>query len=106
MFTRVVEGKCKPGKTTEFCNTIVEKVMPILKKQQGFQDEIVLVSTTDPSQVLMISFWNKREDAERYHREQFAKIAHMVRHLGDGDPVVKNYDVNTSTVHHIIQKAA
>ena len=106
MFTRVVEGKCKPGKTNEFCSTVTKKVLPILQKQQGFQDEIVLVASTDPSQVLMLSFWNTREDAERYHREQFTKIAEMVRPLGDGDPVVKAYDVNTSTVHHITQKAA
>jgi hypothetical protein len=49
----------------------------------------------------MLSCWNKREDAERYHKEQFAKIAEIVRPFGDGEPVVTTYDVNTSTVHHI-----
>lgn len=101
MFTRVVEGKCKTGKTNEFCNTVNEKVLPILRRQQGFQDEIVLVSNKDPNRVLMLSFWNKREDAERYHNEHFTKITEMLRPIGDGDPVVTTYDVNTSTVHHI-----
>ena len=72
MFTRVVELRAKQGKTNELCSAASEKVLPILKKQQGFQDEIVLVSNTDSNRVLAQSFWNKREDAERYQREQFS----------------------------------
>ncbi len=106
MFTRVVEGRSKPGKTNDFCSTVTEKVLPILRKQEGFQDEIVLVSSTDPSRVLMLSFWKKREDAERYHNEHFGKIAEVVRHLSDGDPVVTTYDVNSSTIHHLGSRKA
>jgi quinol monooxygenase YgiN len=107
MFTRLVELRAKPGKTDELCSAASEKVLPFLKKQQGFQDEIVLVSNTDPNRVLAQSFWNKREDAERYHRERFSKIAEMLRPLCEGEPVVSTFDVNTSTVHHIkLGKAA
>jgi quinol monooxygenase YgiN len=107
MFTRVVELRAKPGKTNELCNATSEKALPILKKQQGFQDEIVLASNTDPNRVLALSFWNKREDAERYHREHFSRIAEMLRPLCEGEPVVSTFDVNTSTVHHItLGKAA
>jgi quinol monooxygenase YgiN len=102
MFTRVVELRCKAGKTNEVATLASEKVLPILKKQQGFQDEIALVSNTDPTRVLALSFWNKREDAERYHHEQFPRIAEMMRPLCEGEPVVSTYDVNTSTVHHIL----
>jgi quinol monooxygenase YgiN len=101
MFTRVVELRCKAGKTNEVASLTTEKLLPILKKQQGFQDEIALVSNTDPTRVLALSFWTRREDAERYQREQFSKIAEMLRPLCEGEPVVSTYDVNTSTVHHI-----
>ena len=107
MFTRVVELRCKAGKTNEVATLASEKFLPILRKQQGFQDEIALVSNTDPSRVLALSFWNSRDDAERYQREQFSKIAQMLRPLCEGEPVVSTYDVNTSTVHHIhLGKAA
>lgn len=107
MFTRVVEMHCKTGKSNELCSTASEKVMPILRKQQGFQDEIVLVSTEDPDHVVALSFWNKREDAERYHRDQFSQVKDMVRQFCTSDPKVMTYDVNTSTVHHInLGKAA
>lgn len=107
MFTRVVEIQCKPGKSNEVCATASEKILPVLKKMQGFQDEMVLVSTTDPDHLLTLSFWNKREDAERYHREQFAQVTQMVRDLCERDPQVQTYDLNTSTVYHInLGKAA
>ncbi len=101
MFTRVVELRAKQGKINELASTASEKVLPILKKQQGFQDEIVLVSHTDANRVLALSFWDSREDAERYHREQFTRVTEMIRNFCDGDPMVATYDVNTSTVHHI-----
>ena len=68
MFTRVVELISESGKAKELANTINEKVVPILKKQRGFVDETVLVSDTEPTRVLGLSFWNSKEDAERYHQ--------------------------------------
>ena len=107
MFTRLVELKAKSGKTNELCNTIGGKVLSILKKQQGFRDEIILVSNADPNQVRVLSFWNSREDAERYHREQFTQIAEMLKPLSEDKPVISTFDVNTSTVHNInLGKAA
>jgi hypothetical protein len=43
MFTRVVEIHTKTGKARDFNATLNEKVLPILKKQPGFVDEITLV---------------------------------------------------------------
>lgn len=40
MFTRTVEVTTKPGKAKELSNAINDKVLPILKKQSGFVDEM------------------------------------------------------------------
>src|SRR5215469_486899 len=101
MFTRVVELTSKSGKSKELANTIDEKAIPILKKQRGFVDETVLVSDAEPNRILGISFWNTKEDAEQYHREQFPKIHDSVRHLLEIEPVVRTFDVHTSTTHRI-----
>ena len=101
MFTRTVEVTTKSGKAKELSNTINKKVLPILKKQAGFVDETVLVSDTEPSRVLALSFWNSREDAERYHREQYPAIHEMVRHLLEAEPVIRTFNVDSSTTHRI-----
>jgi heme-degrading monooxygenase HmoA len=101
MFTRVVELISKSGKAKELSNTINEKVVPILKKQSGFVDETVLVSDTESTRILGLSFWNSKEDAERYHREQFPKIQEMLKPMLETEPVVRTFDVHTSTTHRI-----
>jgi len=102
MFTRVVELTSKSGKAKELANTINEKVVPILKKQRGFVDETVLVSDTEPTRVLGLSFWNNKEDAERYHQEQYPKIHEMMKHLLETEPNIRTFDVHSSTTYRIV----
>lgn len=101
MYTRVVELTTKPGKAREVSETINNKVLPILKKQAGFVDEAVLVSDTESTRVLGLSFWNKREDAERYHRDQYPEINEILKPLLEAEPVIRTFDVHTSTTHRI-----
>lgn len=106
MFTRVVEITSKSGKANELANMIHEKVVPILRKQAGFVDETVLTSDTEPDRVLGISFWNTREDAERYHREQYPKISEMLLPLAESAPVIRTFNVHSSTTHKIAASRA
>jgi len=101
MYTRVVEITSKSGKATELSNTINDKVVPILKKQAGFIDEAVLVSDAESNRILAVSFWNSKEDAERYHQEQFPKINEMLTNLLEGPPVIHTFNVDSSTIHRI-----
>jgi len=101
MFTRVVELTTKPGKNKQLSETINDKVLPILKKQEGFVDETVLVSDKDDNRVLSLSFWNTKQVAEEYHRAQYEKVHEMVRHLLEAEPLIRTFDVHTSTTHRI-----
>ena len=101
MFTRTVEVIAKSGKARDLSSTINERVLPILKKQAGFLDMTVLVSDAEPNRVLSISFWNAKEDAERYHRDQYPAIHEMIRPLLDAEPLVRNFNVDSSTTHKI-----
>jgi heme-degrading monooxygenase HmoA len=107
MFTRTVEVTPKSGKARELANIINDKVLPILKKQKGFVDETVLVSDTEDNRVLSLSFWNSNENAEKYQREQYPAIHEMIRHLLEAEPVVRTFNVDSSTTHRIaVGKAA
>jgi heme-degrading monooxygenase HmoA len=106
MFTRIVEVTAKSGKAKELSNTINEKVLPILKRQTGFVDETLLVSDPEPNRVLSLSFWNTREDAERYQKEQYPAIHEMIRHLLETEPVIRTFNVDSSTTHKIVAEKA
>ena len=97
MFTRVVELTTKPGKNKQLSETINDKVLPILKKQKGFVDETVLVSDQEDNRVLAQGFWNTQEDAEQYHRAEYQKVHEAIRHLLESDPVIRTFNVHSST---------
>ena len=101
MFTRIVELITKPGKNKQLSDTINDKVLPILKKQKGFVDETVLVSDKEDNRVLSLSFWKNKEDAEEYQRAEYQKIKEMVQHLLEGEPMIRTFDVHSSTTHRI-----
>jgi len=97
MFSRVVELKSKPGKSQELSNAINEKALPILKRQNGFVEVIVLISNAEPDRVLTLSFWRSREDAERFHREQYQNVGETLRSLLATEPSIRTFDVHASS---------
>jgi heme-degrading monooxygenase HmoA len=106
MYTRIVEITSKSGKSRELCNRIEEKVVPILKKQTGFVDETLLVSDVDSNEVLGLSFWNSKEDAERYNQEQYPKVHEMLKQLIETEPEIRTFDVQASTTRQITARKA
>ena len=105
MYTRIVEITTKPGKARELCNTVQEKVLPILKKQSGFVDELVLVSDNDADRVLGVSLWKNREDADHYRQEQYANVHNLIKPYLETEPVIRTFHVNSSTSHRIAAAA-
>jgi heme-degrading monooxygenase HmoA len=101
MFTRIVELTTKHGKNEQLTATINDKVLPILKKQRGFVDEMVLVSDKEQNGVVALSFWNTRQDAEQYQRTEYPKVQEAIRPLLDAEPTIRTFEVHTSTTHKI-----
>jgi heme-degrading monooxygenase HmoA len=69
--------------------------------QAYFPSVMVLVSDRDDNRVFGISFWDTREDAEQYHRTDYPKAQETVRPLLDAEPVIRTFDVHSSTTHKI-----
>jgi len=65
-------------------------------------DETVLASDTEENRVLALSFWNAKEDAKRYHQEQYPQINEMLAHLLETSPIIRTFDVHTSTTHRVV----
>lgn len=102
MFTRVVAVRTKEGKARQLAKTIEEKILPILEDQTGFVDEVVLISDTEPDQILALSFWENQEDAERYMHEHFPRVNELISHLVESAPVSKTFNVDAFSSHKVI----
>jgi heme-degrading monooxygenase HmoA len=101
MYTSVVDLTTKQGTASELTQAVNDEVRPILEQQTGFVDVTVIISDTEPNRVLALSFWNTREDVQRYEREQFDAVHKTLRHILETAPVVRTFAVHTSTKHKI-----
>ena len=100
MFTRLVTLQLKPNMVNEFPVTFEKEILPLLRKQKGFLDEILLVAP-EKRELLAISLWEKKEYAEIYNRELYPQIEKIVGKFIEGVPIVKTYEAEYSTFHKI-----
>jgi hypothetical protein len=100
MFARSVSFHLKPGRAAEFTQTLEKDIIPMLRKQKGFRDEIAFVAPNGTDAV-GISFWELKEDAESYARATYPSVLKSMETVVDGTPQVHSYDVSNSTFHKI-----
>lgn len=104
MFTRHVIMQLKANSAPEFTRTMESKVLPLLRKQNGFRDEITFISTDD-SEAIANSFWETKEDAEAYNLNGYPEVLKALSGVVDGTPRVGTAMISNSTFHKIAAQA-
>ena len=100
MFARLVTLQVKPNLMKEFPVMFEKEILPLLRKQRGFLDELLLI-TPEKREVAAISLWETKEHAETYHREMYPQIEKIVNRFTEGIPTVKKFDAEYSTFHKV-----
>lgn len=98
MFARNVALRLRPNSLSQFRQIFEKEVLPILRKQTGFQDEIVF-ATTGGADVIAISLWDTKEHAEAYNTTAYPEVLKSLHSVLDGSPKVRVADVISSTIH-------
>jgi heme-degrading monooxygenase HmoA len=98
MYARHVALNLKPNQREELTQTFEREILPLLQKQNGFTDEITFVSP-DGKQVIAISMWETKENADRYNREIYPQVLKSLARVVEGTPEVRGYEVAFSTLH-------
>lgn len=105
MFARRVYMHLKPNSAAEFTAKVEKEVIPTLRKQKGFHDEITFIAPTG-TEAFAISLWDRAESAEAYNRGSYAEVAKLVANLIDGPAQVETFNVANSTFHKIAAAVA
>jgi heme-degrading monooxygenase HmoA len=98
MYARHVSMNLKPNKGDEFTETFEKEILPLLRKQNGFEDEITLASP-DSKKAVAISLWDRKESADVYSRETYPQVLKSLAKVVDGTPEVQAYEIANSTFH-------
>ena len=105
MFARSVSLHLKPNSAEEFTQTIEREVIPLLRKQKGFQDEITFIAPGE-KEAVGISLWDRKEDAQFYRRGTYFEVQKALARVVDGTPQLQTYEVSNSTFHKIGARVA
>jgi quinol monooxygenase YgiN len=96
MYARILTLNLKPNQLNAFKETIDKQVIPMLRKQNGFADEITFVGPSG-TEIRTISFWDKKESAESYNTSTYPEVLKVLATHLEGTPQIKTYDVVNST---------
>ena len=105
MFARKIHMHLKPNSVAELSQRLEKDILPLLRKQNGFQDEILFVGQGG-KEAFAISLWDKPENAEAYNRGTYPAVTKILATVLEGAPQVETYDVASSTFHKIAAAAA
>src|ERR1700680_4137699 len=100
MFARRIYMHLKPNSVADFTQKLNLEIIPLLRKQSGFQDEITFVSPGG-KEAFALSLWTRAEDAEAYHRGSYPGVVKIMSSVIEGRPRIETFDVVNSTFHKI-----
>jgi hypothetical protein len=100
MLSRNVSMRLKPNSVAEFTRALDQEIIPLLRKQKGFQDQITFV-VPGGTEAMGISLWDLKEDADAYDRGIYPQVLNALSKVIEGTPQVRTYEVTNSTFHRI-----
>jgi heme-degrading monooxygenase HmoA len=100
MYARRVSLHLKPNSRAEFTQKLETDIIPMLRKQKGFLDEITFVAPAG-KEAFGVSLWDSKESAEAYNRGSYADVTKILAKLVEGTTQVDTYEVTNSTFHKI-----
>jgi hypothetical protein len=85
---RSVRFDIATDKNEQFHTLFRNEILPTLKKQDGFKDEMLLVKD---QHVLAISVWNNADSARKYETVTYPQLDKKLRPVMSGNPTVETF---------------
>jgi hypothetical protein len=104
MFARNVSIHLKSNTLSDYTRMFDKDVLPLLRKQKGFKDEITFAAPGGVN-VTAISLWENKIDAEAYNTNAYPEVLKTLARFIEGTPKVQTSDVVTSTFYKIAAHA-
>jgi hypothetical protein len=100
MFARNVSFRLKSNMLSDYNKTFENQILPLLRKQKGFKDEITLSNPGSPD-AIAISLWENKANADAYNTSTYPEVLKTLARMIDGTPNVQTFEAVTSTFHNV-----
>jgi len=101
MFARNVSFHLKSNMLSDYTRTLENEILPLLRKQKGFKDEITL-SNPGSQDAISISLWENKASADAYNTSLYPEVLRTFARVIDGTPKVQTFEAVTSTFHNVL----
>jgi heme-degrading monooxygenase HmoA len=101
MFTRQITMRLKKGAAPELARLVERVVIPMMRQQRGFRDEITLVAP-DRLEAVSTSFWETAEDAEEFNLKAYPGVLESLSGVVEKNPKAATFEVTNSTLHDVV----
>ena len=96
MFARNVSVHLKSNMLADYTHTFENEILPLLRKQKGFKDEITL-SNPGSKDVTAITVWENKANADAYQTNIYPEVLKKLARVIDGSPKVQTFETVAST---------
>jgi hypothetical protein len=96
MFARNISIHLKSNMLSDYARAFDKDILPLLRKQNGFKDEITFAGPGGVD-VTAISLWENKSDADAYNANTYPNVLKTLARFIEGTPQVHTFDVVTST---------
>jgi hypothetical protein len=100
MYARNVSFHLKSNMLADYTRIFDKDILPLLRKQNGFKDEITFAGPNGVD-VTAISLWDNKADAEKYNTNSYPEVLKTMARFIEGTPKVQTSDVVSSTFHKV-----
>jgi len=104
VFARRESMHIKANSVPRFIDRVENEILPMLRKQKGFQDQAAFV-TPSGSEAFIVSFWDMAENAEAYGRGAYADAIKILATVIEGSAQVEIFYVVSNTMREIMARA-
>jgi hypothetical protein len=99
MFARNVSFRLKSNTHSDYTRTLENEILPLLRKQKGFKEELTLSNPGSPD-AISISLWDSKANADSYNTNTYPEVLRTFATMIDGTPKVQTFEAVTSTFHN------
>ena len=96
MFGRNVSFHLKSNTLSDYNRTFENEILPLLRKQKGFKEEITLANPGSQD-AIAISLWENKATAEAYNTNTYPEVLRTLAKMIDGTPRVQTFEAVTSS---------
>jgi|ERR1700685_4034975 heme-degrading monooxygenase HmoA len=100
MYARNVSFRLKSNMQSDYTRTFENQVLPLLRKQKGFKDEITLTNP-DNQDAVTITLWESKSNADEYNTNTYPQVLKTLSNVIEGTPKVNTFETVMATFHNV-----